>query len=658
VKARSLRAVFGTREETRAAVCAAWVRSPPGLPDLWQGDDPPEGVLAVSRTDLARRLGSAAGNVVLDLAAGFDPDTLGRAAGLVVAGGTLWLRMPPLPVPSPGLVVAPYTAADVTTRLWARLVARIPAAGPLEVPVSPDRFAGTPEQDALVSRLRRALCAEPPEIWAVLADRGRGKSVALGRAAAGLGATVTAADPAQAAEVLAFAPDAVFRSPLDVLDTALRGPLLVDEAAALSVPLLRALQERAAQAGRSLAFASTVHGYEGHGRGFALRVLPTLPENRIATLDTPIRWAPGDPVEQAVDDVLLLSTRSARRSGRTPPRARALAVGVLDREALSADEDRLRAVFGLLVQAHYRTTPADLQRLLDAPNLAVHAVWADGDPHDVRGVCLVAREGELSPERVATLVAGQRVRGHALAETLAVHSGWTEAATWSLVRSVRIATRPDCRRQGIARRLVEHVHAHGHPDAPHPVLFGTLFGATAGLLSFRRALGYRLVRVGVSRGSRTGEPTAVMVRPTTPAADAGVHHLRRALARDLPTLLMALQTDGLALPEATRRALLADLPEPLDWTPSTRDAAIAAWADGPRPYDTVATAVASWLAEPGVVAALERLSPDARGLIRGRVVDGRSWRTLAAETGMSVPAVMRALRRAVRALRAAVREAR
>ncbi len=674
MRPRVVRPVWGPPDATRDAILAA-VRSElgraTGVANLWVGDDLPletleapatHGFVGVAARSLARHLGTAAGHVVLDLYSGLQPDLLGQAAGMVVAGGTLWVRIPEQPVPSASLEVWPYSTDDVTTHTWSRVVQGLSrsaaASEPSDGPVSPGMFAGTPDQDAVVTALREGFVAGEPAqtgapVFAVLADRGRGKSTALGRAADGLRATVTAAEPRHAAEVLRFATDARYADPLEILtdNTPLPGPLLVDEAAALSVPLLHALLERARADAQPVAFATTVHGYEGHGRGFALRFLPTVSSHRVLTLSTPIRWGPDDPLEEAVRDVLLLDATDPARSAARPRSGlpSELEVGRLDRDALAADEARLRAVFGLLVEAHYRTTPADLQRLLDAPNLAVHAVWSAHDPTAIHGVCLVAREGGLPPPRVDALVAGRRIRGHALAETLAVHSGWTDAATWPLLRSVRIATDPAFRRQGVARMLVEHIH-EDPGFGRTPALFGTLFGATPGLLAFRRSLGYRLVRVGVSRGSRTGEPTAVMVRPTTPEATAGVAHLRRVLARDLPLLLDTLAIDGLPLSDAARTALLDDLPEPLPYTYTTRLAAIRAWTHGPRPYDAVATAVVEWLAQPEVSARLASLPPDQQALIRGRVVERRSWRALAREASLSVPATMRALRRVGRDL--------
>src|SRR5690606_13736438 len=87
--------------------------------------------------------------------------------------------------------------------------------------------------------------------------------------------------------------------------------VLVDEAAAIPTPLLEQMLRRHAR----IVFATTIHGYEGTGRGFAVRFHQVL--DRLAPgwsqlrMGTPIRWAPGDPLERFVFDALLLAAAPA-----------------------------------------------------------------------------------------------------------------------------------------------------------------------------------------------------------------------------------------------------------------------------------------------------------------------------------------------------------
>ncbi|MFT4979525.1 MAG: tRNA(Met) cytidine acetyltransferase, partial [Myxococcota bacterium] len=375
--------------------------------------------------------------------------------------------------------------------------------------------------------------------------------------------------------------------------------------------------------------------YEGTGRGFVLRFLHWLESQsrplRRHDLQQPIRWAAEDPVERLIFDLLALDAAPHPE----PPLDGALVAEALDRDALASDEGLLRQAFGLLVHAHYRTTPGDLQRILDAPNLRLHVLRRGGW---VVAVTLVAREGGLSPTLCEQLAAGRRrLRGHALPDTLISHAGMTGAGTLQMIRSVRIATHPACRRQGLAGRLVDHVHSHYQPD-----LFGTMFGATESLLQFRRALGYELVRLGVSRGSRTGEPSVVMLRPCTPQAAELIATLQVQLAGDLPVLL----GEERELSEGLGAALSAGLPEAVPLSTDEILAAVRRYAHGPCPSDVVIRPLRALATEHR-----EQLTAiPGGGLLCQRVLDGVPWRVLAASSGQSIPAAQRQARRATQVL--------
>ncbi len=656
----------GTPDET-AAAARAFVSLLPADDVLWA---PPDLV--------SKRLGATLAAVVLDLHGGLEPDVLGQCHGLIRGGGALVLRLPPLgetPPGAPALAVCPYTTTDVSMRLWGRferLLAASPAvseAGDSPLSPPPRAFAGTPDQAAAVSALVELLTGDAPRLVALTADRGRGKSAALGLAlraasasAQALRIAVTSGLPEAAAEVSAFAGPAagaaLWHAPLDLLapDGPVYDAILVDEAAQLPVPVLKALVLRHPAA--RFAFATTVGGYEGTGRGFALRFLTWargldrgLTELR---LETPIRWGPGDPLERLVDDVLLLNAQpDVPVTGGEMP-VESMTYDGDARDALAADERLLAACFGLLVQAHYRTTPGDLHRLLDAPNITLHGLRQGGR---LVAASLVAREGGLPPDLCARMASGaERIRGHALADTLVSHCGHAEAGALRLTRSVRVAVVPEARRQGLARTLVEHVHAHHGPTTD---LFGTLFGATPELLTFRRALGYRLVRLGVSRGERSGEAAAVMVRADerNPAARALVDTLTTELSWSLPAQLELLDAEGaLLLGDGLRAALAAALPDDLP-PPTAVDhaAAIRRYLSGPQPYEAAAWALRPAARTPAAAARLAVLPKRERLLLTARVLEYRSWREAAAHAGLPTTAsAMRLLRPALRMLLSAL----
>ncbi|MCB9540152.1 MAG: tRNA(Met) cytidine acetyltransferase [Myxococcales bacterium] len=660
---RRLIALRGTPAETAARAGALLASSAPDAV-LWVGADAPAPFTSVAPAHTRRLLGRSFDAVVLDAHGGVDADLLGRVHGLVWGGGALILRRPPvgtLPERArAGLVVAPFAEDAVGLRFERRFeaaLARAPQADAVGQAVH--ALHGTAEQHAVVARLVRAFGDPAPSTVALLADRGRGKSSALGlairaaREAGPLRVVVTADSPGAAAEVFRFATGAPAPPTVDdvrfVPPTALARAeveadvIVVDEAAQLPVALLQRIA--AAHPAARLAFATTAHGYEGTGRGFVLRFLEWARAQprpfELLTLRDPIRWDAGDPLERFVFDALLLDAEPAPPPAVPSPDA--VRHVAYDRDALAADEDALRQVFGLLVHAHYRTTPGDLHRLLDAPNLRVHALTAAGR---VVAASLVALEGGLDAATGAAVARGDaRLRGHALVEMLAGHAGHVEAAGLRIVRSVRIAAHPDLRRLGLASRLVDAVHATYAPD-----LFGTLFGATPALLRFRRALGYALARVGVSAGSHSGEPGVVMLRPVSPAARDLLTALRADLARDLPLQLELMQAgDEVVLEPALVAALTADLPAATPRSPTARDALVHAYAFGPRPFEAVASAVVDFvLAHADRLAAL---SPAERAVVEARALQRRGWVAATAAAGLDSPrAAMRALRRAVRAL--------
>lgn len=649
---------------------------------LWVGERGPPSCEVVAAPSVRRHLGRSFDAVVLDLHTDVHADQLGMVHGFVWGGGALVLRLPPAgDAPTElarRLTIEPFPVSQVGDRFWRRFERRLAASALVETwapgegppaPLGPAEHAeaGTPDQVALVELLVDAWREPVGAAIAVLADRGRGKSSALGLAVA----RARQRDPALRVLVVAPSDEAVsevlrFGGALPVLDPvgAARDQrpwdvVLVDEAAQIPVPTLRRIAEAHPRA--HLTFATTARGYEGTGRGFVLRFLRWLeagPGLRLHRLEAPIRWSAGDPLEALTFDLLALDAEPAAlgdvpTSNVAPASASQLPADVvhrvLDRDALATDEPLLRALFGLLVHAHYRTTPSDLRRLLDGPNLTVHALITDEQPV---AVCLLAEEGRLPPATVDALVAGQRrLRGQALAETLVRHSGRRDAGAMRLVRSMRTAVHPDLRGRGLGALLVERIHDSLAPDVD---AIGTLFGATPELLRFRRRSGYLPVRLGSSRSGRAGEPSVVMVRPLSERARALVADLRVSLARDLPVLTTLAEREGTPLVPALLDALRHDLPAAPPLSDAQRIDLVDAYVDRGGTHETSAVALKEYVDARKEL--LPRVTSEERALIAARVLGLQGWDAVASAAGLSGPRVaMRALRRALRSFRAAAR---
>ncbi len=378
----------------------------------------------------------------------------------------------------------------------------------------------------------------------VEADRGRGKSSAAGLAAASLAldgrdVLVTAPQYGSAREVFDRAVELLERrGALEAVDhddapqhlrtgageirfekptAAAELPgnpdaVVVDEAAALPVRVLERFL-----AAPAVAFATTVHGYEGAGRSFSVRFRDRLGESdrevTDATMTEPIRYAAGDPVESWAFRTLVLDARPAVDplvADATPDSAvyRRLAP-----DELLADEHLLREAFGLLVLAHYRTEPDDLARLLDAPNVTARALTHEGH---VVSVTLLAREGGLPADLRAEMYDGVRVRGNMIPDVLTTQLRDEAAGVPVGQRVLRIATHPAVRSTGLGSKLLAEIRAESEESVDW---LGVGYGATPELVGFWADNGYETVHLSTTRNDASGEHSAIMLDPRSEAGE-------------------------------------------------------------------------------------------------------------------------------------------
>jgi tRNA(Met) cytidine acetyltransferase len=677
---RALVILAGPHDWGRACAEAAGATVSAG-PVLWVSDAAPEGAWSVTGPEARQLLGRETAHVVFDAHAGFNPDAFGAVAGTIRAGGLLIVPAPPLaewaayPDPEYGRVTVPPFGVDALEgRFLVRLVARIQAspeadcieAGqPLpELPATeepeprsdtdtPDSACRTSDQGHAVAALERVAEGRARRPVVLTADRGRGKSAALGLAAARLldkgfervlvtAPTRDAVAPlfAHAAEQLpaaqarrdrvALGEASITFVPADELARQRfhADLVLVDEAAGLPGPLLEALL----RAHTRIAFATTRHGYEGSGRGFAVRFERVLdavtPHWRRFTLETPIRWAPGDPLERFVFDALLLDAEAASDADVAGASASDATIAAIDRDALAADEATLRQAFGLLVMAHYRTTPGDLRNLLDGPNCRV---WLARHAGAVVGACLTADEGALDAGLAEAVAGGERrARGHVLPQTLAFHGFDAPAASAPGRRIVRIAVHPACQGCGLGSALVEHVRAAS--ERAGYAYWGAAFGATPDLVRFWARAGLWPVRVGVTREASSGHHAAVMIGGLTrPGCDLA----QRAHARfatewplRLPEFFADLEP---ALVQAVTQAAGEAAAPPMD---ATERALLAAFLAGQQPYENAAVAV--WKATLATLAQDAALDdPPTIAALVTKALQKRDWASAAAAGGFT-----------------------
>jgi len=694
---RGIVVLTGTREWSREA--AVQTMSTLGLSRrVWLGEMP--SLSDYLEVGTARQLlGQELDGVVLDAWAGFDAEAFGALAGTLRAGGLMLLLAPPLAqwrdYPDPEhvrLAVAPYTAEQVTGRFLHHLsrsvqgcpgVVQLGQDGELPpiaeggAPCWQPPFSGegmTPGQADVQTAIERVAHGHRRRPLVLTADRGRGKSAALGIAAAGLlqrgssHITVTAPSLSAAAQVFAHAerllPGAksqrgllewqgkhIVFVPPDALTLAPHATelLLVDEAAAIPTPLLERMLLRYAR----IVFASTIHGYEGTGRGFALRFQKVLTQRnpgwQAVHLQQPVRWALDDPLERLSFRALMLDAEPVKVEslGRVEPGGFAW----IDRDNLVEDASMLAELFGLLVLAHYRTSPNDLRYLMDGPNVRIAVLRQQGH---VIATALIAEEGGLSAALAKGIYEGRRrAHGHLLPQSLAVHAGFVEAPQLKAWRVVRIAVHPGLVRRGLGRYLLRQIQHEAQREGMD--FIGASFGAEEGLLAFWHDAGWGAVRVGLGREASSGTHSVMMLQPLSDDGKRVFQKMQARLAEQLPLLL----GDSLSqLDAALVVALLRQLPMPLslgelDW----RD--IHSFAEALRGYEVCLLAL--WRLAPAALADAtiqSRLDDSEQQLLVQRVLQQHDWAVLAKAHGLSGRAqVVEALRGCYRTLLLAYRDA-
>lgn len=405
----------------------------------------------------------------------------------------------------------------------------------------PATGAPQPEQQQLLQQL----LTMPPGVAAVTAARGRGKSALAGQLISRIAGSAIVTAPAKAAtDVLAqfagekfrfIAPDALLASD-EQADW-----LVVDEAAAIPAPLLYQLVSRFP---RTL-LTTTVQGYEGTGRGFLLKFCARFPHLHRFELQQPIRWAQGCPLEKMVSEALVFDDENFTHT----PQGN-IVISAFEQTLWRSEPETPLKVYQLLSGAHYRTSPLDLRRMMDAPGQ--HFLQAAGE-NEIAGALWLVDEGGLSQELSQAVWAGfRRPRGNLVAQSLAAHGSNPLAATLRGRRVSRIAVHPARQREGTGRQLIAGALQYIH-DLDY---LSVSFGYTEELWRFWQRCGFVLVRMGNHREASSGCYTAMALLPMSDAGKQLAEREHYRLRRDAQALA---QWNGEMLPvDPLNDAVLSD----------------------------------------------------------------------------------------------------
>lgn len=262
--------------------------------------------------------------------------------------------------------------------------------------------------------------------------------------------------------------------------------LVIDEAAAIPLPLVKKLL------GPYLVFmSSTINGYEGTGRSLSLKLIQQLrqqsadsqqsmsAENRTintarlaaarslheVSLHESIRYAPGDPVEKWLNELLCLDCLNIPRLISGCPLPQACELYYVNRDTLfcyhKASEAFLQRLMALYVASHYKNSPNDLQMLSDAPAHHLFCLLPPVPPTqnslpEVLAVVQVCLEGEISKQSILNgLSRGKKASGDLIPWTVSEQFQDPEFGTLSGGRVVRIAVNPDYQGMGYGSRALQ-----------------------------------------------------------------------------------------------------------------------------------------------------------------------------------------------------------
>ncbi|WOC26443.1 GNAT family N-acetyltransferase [Pseudoalteromonas sp. N1230-9] len=479
-------------------------------------------------------LGQEFQHAIFDGFSGLYADKLAALAGTVKAGGVLILLLPDddkwqdpalTSITSYGEVIQ---HSFFNQRFFAKLKLQPHYFTEHSLPTYQSISPATAEinyqqQQACVEQIIKTATGRANRPFVISADRGRGKSAALGLAAANLQdkkilicATQAKAvqtsfkhlaselgitkeqNCKQLANLSYIAPDTLLHEKPDC------DLLFVDEAAAIPVPMLLQILKSYPR----IVFASTMVGYEGNGRGYTLRFLHYLRSQfkslKTITLDEPVRFAKHDPLENSLRKLLLLDAKYPGTQSSEP-----FQFANISKEQLVDDEQLLSQIMALLALAHYQTTVNDLRQLLDAPELQLSICKQE---NALKAVCLVAVEGGLTAKIAEQVKIGKRrPHGHLMAQTITQLSQSTEDLCKRSARVVRIAVAPECHQQGIGSALLNYCEK----QLDYCDYFGASFGANASLVKFWQSNGFKVIKLGFSHDKATAEHSALVIKPLT-----------------------------------------------------------------------------------------------------------------------------------------------
>lgn len=365
------------------------------------------------------------------------------------------------------------------------------------------------------------------DIYFLTAKRGRGKSALLGMLANQIQAPVYLTAPNKSAvhSVIEFseggikfiAPDELIIRLQDEPEFSQSAWLLVDEAAMIPLPLL----QEYSQYFQHIVFSTTIHSYEGTGRGFELKFKWKIHRTfQHFELKQPLRWQENDPLEHFIDDLLLLNAEDDFLQFPFQPH--------LPYQIREVQNPHYIADFyGLMTLAHYRTSPLDLRRLLDAEHQRFY--FAEYQ-QNLLGAIWALEEGNMTDDELIIQIqqGKRRPKGNLVPQALCFHENLSQACKLRSLRISRIAVQPNWQKQGIGQNLMKSME-NSEVD-----FLSVSFGYTDELAKFWQKCGFVLVHLGEHQEASSGCYSAIALKGLSKEGLALVDTAYKQFQRNIP----------------------------------------------------------------------------------------------------------------------------
>ncbi|MHA1976126.1 MAG: GNAT family N-acetyltransferase [Candidatus Hodarchaeales archaeon] len=465
----------------------------------------------------------------------------------------------------------------------------------LEIPVSVSQYKLLQSLSNIIGEKNNS-----SEVNIIVADRGRGKSAAIGLVIAHIlvnvsgskcRVTITAQTISQTQNVFAFVSLGLdkmnikyqmqrsdgqvtginiskrrkieYRNPEEISKDIRTEILIVEEAAAF--PQDKLSEVLFSKTKKIL--VSTIHGYEGSGRSFQYKILETIKRlprltHQLHTLKDPIRYAARDLIETLLIETFFLQVEPPairfRNLDNFNKDIRLVSLETHTEKLFEENFPLLKDIMGLLIFSHYRNQPNDLLLIADScRHFLAYLTSSLGDKTDsILLACQLAKEGALNENVIKQISDGSFVEGD-LIPAIAIRYFSPNFAKLKGLRIVRIASHPDFRNKGLGRIAVEGIIKKFDSFD----WIGASCGATVKLVKFWKKFGFKSIHIRPIKTPETSEWNIVLVNPLSDQAKAFVeqasrdfffqfiHLLKQSLFELKPELALVILQSCVSIPD-------------------------------------------------------------------------------------------------------------